>query len=231
MATAEPVTIAISELHEPTGTDAYPRINVDPIHVSRLADALRSGAGLPPIIVDAESYEIVDGVHRTRAVRIVGGNDALIAAELVHYADDDARWLDAIERNSRHGLRLSTVDAIRVARIGAERGIIRPVIARALSMPEERVRKLEFRVTRVAETPPRKIELKRSVAHLAGREVTAEQATGIRSAPGTPYRLLIRQLTDALRLGLIDETDSELMDELRTLGEQIARVVQVAAGD
>jgi hypothetical protein len=45
----------------------YPRQAIDDQHVSALAEVLRAGGTLPPIVAECGTLRTVDGMHRIRA--------------------------------------------------------------------------------------------------------------------------------------------------------------------
>ena len=58
------------------------------------------------------------------------------------------------------------------------------------------------------------VPLKASVSHFAGRTMTPEQVEAHKSAPGTSYMLLVRQLRQGLEFGLVDDSNTTLREAL-----------------
>ena len=56
----------------------YPRNGVFDGHVHDLAEALRAGAALPPVVADSKSKRLTDGFHRVRSHVRVFGPEAVI---------------------------------------------------------------------------------------------------------------------------------------------------------
>ncbi|MCP2329563.1 ParB-like chromosome segregation protein Spo0J [Hamadaea flava] len=77
---------------------------VDESHARLLAESIDA---LPPIVVQARTYRIIDGMHRLRAVVLAGQFE--IAAVLSD-EDDDQAYLSAVAANISHGLPLSLAD-------------------------------------------------------------------------------------------------------------------------
>jgi hypothetical protein len=198
----------------------YPRHAVDDANVSHLVWALKSGATLPPIVVDAKSLRIVDGWHRARAYRRVLGPEGVVDVEERHYANEAALFLDSAALNATHGRKLDRIDEIRIINLAADKGITHTQIAHALNLPEERVEKLAVRIA-FAEAPDNtgslRVSLKRPAAHLAGTQITQEQADAHRRAPGVSYLLIVEQLNEGIRVGLLDPTDDRLRKALASL--------------
>lgn len=186
----------------------YPRSQVDGSHVQKLAEALLAGETLPPIVVD-ESGRIIDGFHRRRAVLRVYGDDAEIEVEVRQYANDRERYLDTLRMNARHGKGISGAE-LTGAILKAEHFKLKPkVVASALGIRTERVEKIcqtkTAELRQAVTAHGRKIPLKRSVYHLAGKTLTEPQAEAMDMLPGQPQSLLIQQLirlitTDSLNL-------------------------------
>lgn len=86
------------------------RSNVRDTHVRTLAEVPESW---PPILVDRQSHEIIDGVHRFYAATFIG--KPTISCTLF---DGDAHeaLLEAIHRNVEHGLPLSLKERQMAAR-------------------------------------------------------------------------------------------------------------------
>ncbi len=85
----------------------YPTL--DRANIQRLRDALRAGATLPPIAVQAGTHKLIYGWHRLYAWREELGAEAAVPARLLAVTDGEAVRL-ALAENSRHGLPLRGVD-------------------------------------------------------------------------------------------------------------------------
>jgi len=204
-------------------TKLYPRVDVDTTHVSSLCEAMRQGQKLPPIIVDKRSRRIVDGFHRVRAWRRVYGAEAPpIEVELVDYADEAAILIDAVRRNAAHGRVLDSQDKIRIVRMMSNAGIAVTTIAETLHVTTDTAKALYAKVAEIEQHPAYPadthvetyVPLKASVSHFAGRTMTPEQAEAHKSAPGTSYMLLVRQLQQGLEFGLVDDSNTTLREAL-----------------
>jgi hypothetical protein len=194
----------------------YPRHHVDEQYVAQLAEALRAGASLPPVLADRQSRRLVDGWHRVRAYRKVLGANGVIDVELKAYPDEAALLFDAIARNAVHGRKFDRIDQVRSVLLAEDAGLAAEQIAAALRITPERVRTLRIRVAFAPAPPgeaggsPIRIALKRPVLHLAGKALTPEQAQAHAGAPGTSYLLISRQLRDAVTFDLVNDQDARL---------------------
>jgi hypothetical protein len=208
----------VAELIEDFGL--YPRSQVDGSHVQKLAEALLAGETLPPIIVD-DSGRLIDGFHRRRAVLRVHGDDAEIEVEVRQYANERERYLDALRLNARHGKGITGAE-LTGAILKAEHFKLKPkVVASALGIRTERVEKI--RQTKTAELRQavmahgKKIPLKRSVYHLAGKTLTDPQAEAMDMLPGQPQALLVQQLIRLIETNSLDLDDERVVTGLARL--------------
>jgi ParB-like chromosome segregation protein Spo0J len=82
----------------------------DAEHVRLLAEVL---ADLPPIVVHAETMQLIDGLHRLRAAVSLGWTE--IRVRYFHGRVEEA-YLLSVAMNVTHGLPLSSVDRVAAAR-------------------------------------------------------------------------------------------------------------------
>lgn len=243
MSTATKKTVPLAALVE--DMSVYPRHAVDEAYVGQLVEALRAGAQPPPIVVDAGTMRVVDGWHRARAYRKVLGAEAALDVEFRTYKSEAALRLDAVSLNAMHGRKLDRIDQVRAVLLLEEAGVPEDRIAIALNIRPDRVQTLRVKVaiTMVpAKVPPGavisdanpgramvSIPLKRAMLHLAGQELTADQALAHQSQAGTSFLLQVRQIRDALRFDLMNREDERLMVMLVELQDELDRYLEVAA--
>jgi hypothetical protein len=204
----------------------YPRNRVDDAHVGDLVRALQSGATLPPVVVDAESLRIVDGVHRSRAHRRHFGEDAKVAVELRKYTDDRALFLDAVALNSAHGRKLDRHDQTRIVLRLRELGATDELIALRLHVPEPQVTQLAIRVVMAPDGP---VPSKRGLEHLRGQTFTSEQVAVMGSVRSAEAGRLALELIRLLNADLVDLDDDVVVSRLRELHDVISERVQRVA--
>jgi hypothetical protein len=235
-----PQPVAIQDLVEDPAI--YIRRRTDEHHINEIAEAMRAGATMPPVVVETGTLRLVDGWHRVPATRKVSGDGATINAVFRTYASDKDLVLDAMRENAGHGRKLDTVDKVRSLALAEQLGADDASIASALRVTIEKLGTLRLRIaTRVSfagivqpgadlsdegEPMPSaviRVPLKYSVVHLSGKELTEEQEDAIKLAPGVSYRLLVRQLRSALTTGLLDPDDERLLTQLRALQGDLRR--------
>ncbi len=92
-----------------TDGETQPRTAINPGIVQEYAEAMESGAQLPPVTVvfDGATFWLIDGFHRFYAHRRCGRTD--IQAEVLNGELADARWM-CLAANKTHGLRRTNED-------------------------------------------------------------------------------------------------------------------------
>ena len=194
----------------------YPRLQVDDWYVSRLAEALRSGAVLPPIVADRASKRIVDGFHRRRAALRAFGPTAEIDVLFREYRDEQSLYLDALRLNAYHGKRLTTAEEVRAVLRGQELGIEPRVIADTLAIRAEKLEGLLEKKTARGTVEPVVI-LKPCFDHLAGQQLTQQQELANKHSGGHQASFYARMLIQLLESRAVDESNQRLMERLRQL--------------
>lgn len=177
-------------------TNLYPRHDLDRTNVRSIIDALHAGAKLPPVIADAESLRIVDGVHRVTAYLQLDA-DATIKVDLQHFDSEAAMFLEAVRRNARHGARLTSFDRARVLFLGEELEIDPAAVAGALCVDLDKLG--ELRATKLAVDPDgNPVPIKRSLRHLAGHRLSERQMAANRRSQGMSVSFHASQVIDAI---------------------------------
>ena len=209
------VTMAASELV--IDFDLYPRHHIDSSNTRSIMEAIDAGETLPPIIADAASKRVVDGVHRTTAA-LRKDPDARVKVTLVEYADDGEMFLDAVRRNARHGVKLNNYDRARVLNIGDRLGVDEAAVAGALAVDVDVTAKLRAARTAYG-SDGRPVEIKpRAAKHLAGTKLSEKQERAVRRSQGWPLYFHCDQIINAIEGDLVDwsdERNTEAIDRLR----------------
>ena len=202
-------------------------------HIKRMIETLQVGGTLPPIIVDAKSNRIIDGFHRTRAFLKCFGDGAEIEAELREFKDETAMLLESIKINTRHGLPLKSEDRIHAILRLRQMKAPWPVIADALGMDKEKMKRFFEERTAMTENGhkipvagPAANSLRRKYKRESGEEVslssitlTQDEEKFARSSGGVLPIVHARLLINALRAVACPLTDdeAEVLRELMTL--------------
>jgi len=192
----------------------YPRTMVSRVDVNRYADALRAGRSLPPIVVDADDMQVLDGFHRVEAHKKLKLEE--ITVELRHYESKADAWLDAsLSTNARHGRSLTPYDIKRSVRIAEDLGVEREKVAEVTNMSPERFDRV---VSEEASYQGRSLPLKRGLGSFRGRDLTQRQADLNRKWGGMNVLFYVRQVADYLEAGgEVNEETSKELDRLASL--------------
>ncbi len=197
----------------------YPRGSVSLIRVDDYAYALDAGAQFPPPVIDEATRKIVDGFHRTRAMRKRWGDDAEIDVDVQAFADDAEMLATSARLNNPQGLPLSRLDQ-RVFYIRAKAlGMSDEEAASALGVTVDRVIKVAVMTAQGDDGP---VALKQPMGHLGGNYLTQEQVAAIKSARAAPARAKVAEMTRLLRLELLP---LKLSPALRTELAELATVI------
>lgn len=199
--------------------DLYPRADVDAANVRRLRDAIRAGASLPPVLVEKDSYRVVDGFHRVKAWRKAKGEDAPIPASLREYNSEADLLLDALHHNADHGKQLSPYDHARALTLAEEHGLSVDDVASALEIPTAKLEELKTR--KIGSSNGRPIPVKQTARHLAGRELSKRQEEAHSRAGGMNQLHYVNQVINLIEGDLLDRENEALMDRLEVLGSLI----------
>lgn len=207
--------------------DLYPRERIEPFNVTQMFEALKSGRELPPVVIDRKSRRVVDGFHRVRAYQKLYGLDAEIPVKLKDYKDDAQMFADAVRLNANHGRQLSTYDRARcIAR--AESLKLEPeVISSMLNMTLERITEMKAERFATYKMEPR--ILKRTTAHLAGRELTDDEAEYNIKAGGMHQTFYINQVIAMLEMDTANWESQKVVNALKKLYDLLDKAMVIEA--
>ena len=195
----------------------YPRTEVDSVTVTDLVAAKESGADLPPVVVDKKSMRVADGFHRIAMCKRL----KIDKIDVVYkdYASEAELYLDAVALNAKHGRKLSRYDQVRIITRAEELDISPIVIAESLNITINRAETLKIKKTAVSQK--KIIPIKRTLGHLAGRQLSSRQTKGNEKAGGMRPLFYINQVGNLLENDLIDWEDGKLVEALKVLGRMI----------
>ncbi len=203
----------------------YPRQQISETHVNDIADALRAGASLPHIVIDAKSKRIVDGTHRWRAWRKIFGDESKMKCELREYASDAEMYLAAIDMNSAHGLDLSSFERVRCLLRMGELGIERETGLRALRMTAERAERMMSGRTAIRSLPgggQETVPIKASMGSFCGQVLNKKQLAVNRMAGGMRPSYYIDLVIGLVEAGICKRGPEGLLRRLAKLRDVLA---------
>ena len=209
--------------------DLYPRDAVDGANVARLREALSAGATLPPLVVDGESWRIVDGFHRYRALVAEYGVDVEIECEVVAFESEADIWREATRRNAKHGRQLAPFDRTRIIVRGRDEfDLTVDQIASDLGITVPKAEHLLR--TRTATFGKRTVPIKQTLSHLARSQLSKQQQQGNEKASGMRPLFYVNQVINLLEHGLVEGENKALQAGLGNLAKLLEtwRRVQAA---
>lgn len=204
--------------------DVYPRASIDSMHVAELVEAIEAGAVLPPILMDAETRTIVDGVHRWRAMIRVHGIEATVSVQSRAFPKPRDMLLEAMRVNAVHGKPLSPWDRKRCKVMAARYRLGIKQLAAVLGVRPSTLQALgEGRTARAESGETEQVPLKRTIGHMAGKTLSADQMEANRKLCGMPQSYVLRQIVILLEANLLDTDNDEVM--------QLAQQVMTLLGE
>ena len=165
--------VVLSELVR--DVELLPRGKVDDLNVSQLAEAIRQGVQLPPIVIDTRHNLVVDGFHRCEAYERVSGLDVEIRVERRQFRNRIEMLLYSTAANNEQGKPLSNYDQNVAAHKLLAMGVSWKRISAALSVDESKLRNrvlLSGPVEKMPGVLADPVVLKRDFRHLEGQPMT-----------------------------------------------------------
>jgi len=200
---------------------------LDSTNVARMREFLRVGGILPPVVINAKDYRIVDGFHRTRAHIDVYGDEADIEVIAKNYAKDSEMFVDAGRLNSSHGLPMGPKDRAHFIAKCRKMKIPYIVAAEAIGMNVDSMKK--FFAERTARTESGEvIPLSAGGRGLAGKILTPAQEHFARTSNGAVPEMYISMLINALRADAVQLSDRTI-SRLRELDKEIQMILDGVA--
>lgn len=206
-------TLKASELVE--DFSIYPRNCVFDGHVYDLAESIRAGATLPPLVACSKSKRLTDGLHRRRSNVRLYGPDAPVDVMLVDYKSDAEMVCDAIARNASHGRRLTTADIARCAALAKKYRISRERMAELLHVTRDRLK--DITANRFASGASGPVILRRPMQHLAGRKLTKAQEKVAEHVGGQTALYHVNRLIELVESNSLPPDDERLFERMKQL--------------
>lgn len=208
----------------------YPRQQVDSHHAGEIREAMRAGIEMPPIKIDRKSKRATDGFHRTMAAIKEYGPEHPLDAIDHPYKSDKEMLLDAMRLNANHGRNLTSYDRAHCVLLGKNLRLSEKAIADALSITVDRVKSFLVNKTALkgngttARKQPESMAIKRTIGHMAGKELTKPQQEANKKLSGMNQLFYVNQLIVLFEADLLDRENEDLIERLKVLGELIGKV-------
>lgn len=193
----------------------YPRVQVDSTHVASLRRAFGAGCEFPPIVVDAKSLRIIDGFHRYNVYKRDLDKQAEIEVVAKRYRNESEMLLDAIRYNARHGRMFSSYDRAHSVLKATELGVDDVALASALNVDPKYIG--ELRTDKTAKCGELHVPIKRTIRHMAGRDLTKQQHQANDRLGGMSQMFYVNQLITLIESKLIDRGNEALALRLHRL--------------
>ncbi len=197
--------------------DLYPRAISDWQTTYKYTQVLLTGGNFPPICVNEikGKYILVDGLHRLTAHKKV--KRRIIEAEVLKNLSDKEMFVEAIRRNTTHGLSLTPYDLARAIERLKKYKIEKVVIAKITHVPVEKLEKFVAKRMTKLYTGER-FFLRKPLQHLAetsGQDLNLLEIDTIDSGVEQNYSL--RNLINMLKtktLNIDNKKTRALLEEL-----------------
>lgn len=212
----------------------YPRNEVDRHHVSVIQLAIEGGAEVPPLVIEASTKRIVDGVHRYRAYKRIYGDDnpeAAVTCIEKEYKNDAALFLDAMRYNASHGRSLTRFDRTHCVIMAKQLRVSEKDIAKVLHVPPSEIKRIVADRSAMFDNEGKQTltPIKGTIKHKAGATLTDEQVTCNKKLGGMDQTFYVNQIILLIENDLLNHDDEELMSKLAVLAKLLnGLLVEVA---
>lgn len=208
------IKIQVGELVE--DFDLYPRDRINSYHVTEIAEAIKNGVDMPPIVCDKKSKRVSDGFHRRRAYLNLFGESYKVDVLAKAYRNEKELYLDALRYNANHGLRLDKHDKATALLKGEKLKIDPDTIGRMLHMSIDT--RAQLRNTKVATgSGGELIAIKQTIRHKAGKRLNKQQQEANIKLSGMNQVFYVNQIITLIESDLLDTDNETLMERLEVL--------------
>lgn len=189
-------------------------------NLSIMTEAARAEETFPPIVVDADTFTLIDGKHRIEVYRRLFGDDHIIKVETRTYETRADMLEDSLRLNIGRGCDLSRYDIMQATIKGESVGLSEERIAKVVHW--ELGRLVKYKSTRLAQTRDgRALMLKRNLRRLAGQRLTKRQEEVNEHSDGMAEMFHANQLIEPLEAGLMPTDNLPLIARLELLAKLI----------
>ena len=195
--------------------EIYPRGSVDSHHVGEIAEAIRAGSAMPPIVIEKKSKRIVDGFHRMKAFTRVFDEAHEVDCIEKEYKNEKELFLDSMRYNAAHGRALTQHDKVHCLLLADKLKISPTQVAEALRITTDRIGQL--RMSRIGTASGRLIALKQTIRHMGGKDLTPGQVEANNKLGGMNTLFYVNQLITLIENDLIDSENEDLANGLERL--------------
>jgi hypothetical protein len=184
----------------------YPRSGVSEINVHRLVSALKTGARLPPVVIEKKTCRLVDGRHRYEAYTRLKRPSVDVIEKA--YRSEAELFADAVRLNVGHGEPLDHYNVRSAVIRLTEYGFAKEAISEVVRLPLEQIVKIERGYVASDASTGRPVALKGGLSHLAGSKLDKEQLEVNRHFSGGKVIFYVRQLIGLVQHDMVPESES-----------------------
>ncbi len=198
--------------------DLYPRNQTNYITTLRYSSALQTGAVFPPITVAKvkRTYILIDGAHRIDANRM--NKEPYIEAEILENLSEKEMFIEAVRRNSEHGLQYSAQEVAKMVLKLRELKVSKNKISELVRIPNDRLKAfMAKRMVRIIgdRGGDKGVDiLKSELKHLAG---TTQGKLDQKKFIGMGQVQIINDLINLIERDLIDWDNKSVARKLKKL--------------
>ena len=196
----------------------WPRHNISAANLAAITEAVRAGATMPPVVIDAKTSKVIDGWHRVHAFEHLYGPEHEIGVDARSYRNKAAMLSDAIALNVGRGHDLTRWDIARCTQLAEDVGLPFATVADLLKWRPEKL--AAYRDSRMGKTlDDRKLALKRSIRHKLNQPLNPAQENANEHLSGMAPLFHVNQLAMLIETDLLPVDDPNLAARLAYLAE------------
>lgn len=184
----------------------YPRHSINAANMAQISEAILAGEEMPPVLVNRQTHEVVDGFHRVTAFERLYGAEYEIAVDLKTYRSKQAMLADAISLNVGRGADLTRWDHLRCQELAAEVGMPIDTLAKLLKWRPDHFADYTSRSMGTT-IDGRKVALKRSLRHRLNKPITKAQEETNKHSDGKAALFHVNQIISLLQSDSMPEQE------------------------
>ena len=211
--------------------EIYPRLKIDPSNIRQLAEKIESGITIDPLVIEAKTNRLIDGVHRWKAYQRLKIKQTKCL--IFEYANDGEACRHAAQLNVHHGCRLNRADLAMIIDKLTNHGLQQTEIQEILGLTRESYEHLStsfgYRHGKLSpktsiplsEELNRRVYLKANLQHLKGKQLSKKQIEGADKTIGLQQVAIVNQTINMLENDLADWSNELLIERLKMLAALI----------
>jgi len=195
----------------------YPRAGVNLVTVLSYASAMKTGSKFPPILVGmykGKKY-VLDGWHRSRAVK--QNKEKYIEGEYQKFKNEREMYIEAVRRNTTHGLQYSPYEKRRMILRLEELDVDVATIEDLVKIPLDKITKFVANGSMVNAITGKRVAVKSTLKPFAGGLASEELLNAQKIMANTGQEHLLDQIIALFRNDAVDFNNREVTKKLSQL--------------